>query len=371
MSRPDCLRSRVNLLALGVQVVLGVGVLGGTASAQNLEQSFYTSLYPSNGPFHGEFDVPRFDPSLGTLVEARIMLTPHFGASMRAENTDTFAPQTVTLLFSGLAELTREGQTLAMGSSSGYVSQFLLPFDGTIDFNGISGMTQDLHDDQETTVSILPSSPEFAAFLGQAGSPTTAHYMVDGILDPECEPIGNPVILFEARASIGPEVTITYVYSTSGATFCAGDGSGGGCPCSNAGAAGHGCASPFALNGVLLAGSGDASVSQDTLTLTLTDLPHATMLVLMQADGGSAAGKPFGAGLRCVTGTMLRIKTFAAGTSAAVGAGNGSGLSISALGLIPPMGGTRYYQAAYREGPGACNAAPLNFSNGWRVAWRP
>jgi hypothetical protein len=374
MKSPLALRPCVRLVALGF---CGAALLGGALHAQNLEQSFYTALYPSDAPFKGALDVPLFDPSLGTLVEARIVMTPHFSASLRAENTDTFAPQTVTLLFAGGVQLTREGHVLAMGTSGGYVSQFLMPFDGTVDYAGASGMMQVIHDDQDTTVSIPPSSPEFAAFIGQPGAGgqggggATAHFDVDGVLDPECEPVGNPVIVFEARTSIGPEITITYVYSTSGATFCAGDGSGNACPCSNAGASGHGCSSPFALNGALLTGSGDASVSADSLALTLTDLPHATMMVLMQGEGGSFSGTPFGAGLRCVSGAMIRIKTMAAGTSAVIGAGNGSGRTISAAGLVPPTGGTRYYQAAYREGPGACHSAGLNFSNGWRVAWRP
>ncbi len=371
MNRPFVLRSCVRLLAPGL---FSVALLGGAASAQSLEQSFYTSLYPSDAPFKAGFDVPRFDPTLGTLVEARIELTPHFCATLRAENTDTFAPETVTLLFAGAAQLSREGHSLATATAGGYVSQFLMPFDGTIDFAGSSGMMQIIHGDLDTTVSILPSSPEFDGFIAQPGSAgpgsAIAHFDVDGILDPECEPIGNPVIVFDARASVGPEITITYVYSASGATFCAGDGSGSGCPCSNAGVTGHGCASPYALNGVLLTGSGDASVAADTLTLTLTDLPHATVLVLMQSDGGHYAGMPFGAGLRCVTGTVVRIKTMSADTSTSIGAGNG-GTPISVSGQLPATGGTRFYQAAYREGPGACNAAPLNFSNGWRVAWRP
>jgi hypothetical protein len=342
----------------------------GAVRAQNLEQSFYTKLYPSDGPFRVGLDVPHFDPSLGTLVEARIAITPHFGAAMRSENTDTFAPETVTMLFAGSVTLTRDGTTLAAGTSGGYVSQYLLPYDGTLDFAGTSGMTQSLHDDQETTASILPSSPEFAAFIGQMGSTTPEHFEVGAALDPECEPFGNPSVVFEARTTTGPEVTITYVYSPSGAAFCSGDGAGSACPCSNLGVGGHGCSSPWAPNGVLLTGSGDASVAADSLTLTVSDLPQATMMVLLQSDGGSYTGMPFGAGLRCVSGSMIRIKTLAVGTTATIGAGNGT-TSISLAGSIPASGGTRFYQAAYREGPGACNAAPINFSNGWRVAWRP
>jgi hypothetical protein len=289
---------------------------------------------------------------------------------LRAENTDTFSPETVTLLFAGTVAVTRAGTALAMGTTSGYVSHFLLPFDGILDFAGNSGMTQNTQDNQQTTVSILPTSPEFAAFVGQAGSTKPMHLQVEAVLDPECEPYGNPLIVFESRTTTAPEVQITYVYALSGATFCPGDGTGTACPCSNSGLSGHGCSSPWTPNGALLSGSGDASVAGDSLALTLSDLPHATMLVLTQSDGSSMSGTPFGAGLRCTTGNTLRIKTFAVGTTALIGAGNGKS-SISVAGGIPAGGATRYYQAAYREGPGACNAASINFSNGWRVSWRP
>jgi hypothetical protein len=196
------------------------------------------------------------------------------------------------------------------------------------------------------------------------------HLDVDATLDPECDPFGNPLIVFESRAATGSEITITYVYSTSGATFCAGDGSASACPCNNSGSPGHGCSSSSVPNGVLMTGSGDASVANDSLALTVTDLPPATVVLLVQSDAGSMSGVPFGAGLRCTAGNMLRIKTFAASTTALIGAGNG-GIPISVAGAIPATGATRYYQVAFREGPGACNAAPINFSNGWRVSWRP
>jgi hypothetical protein len=367
MSRPvlpPCLFATVRIGFFATALIAGV------TRAQNLEQSFYTALYPANGPYQVGLDVPQFDPALGTLVEARISVTPHFGSTLRAENTDTFAPQTVTLLFAGTVMVSRNGSMLAAASTGGYVSQFLLPFDGTVDFSGNSGMSQSLNDDQGSTVSIHPDSPQFAGFLAQFGSTKAMHLQVEAVLDPECDPYGNPAIVFESRTATAPEITVTYVYSTSGAAFCPGDGTASTCPCSNPGQAGHGCASPSAPSGALLMGTGDASVSADTLGFTLTDLPQATMLVLLQTDASSTSGAPFGAGLRCVTGNTIRIKALAVGTSAQIGAGTGNS-PISVVGRIPATGATYYYQAAFREGQGACNGAPINFTNGWRVAWRP
>jgi hypothetical protein len=362
MSRPDRLLSCTSFLA--------VCLLIGSARGQNLEQSFYATVEPSAAPFHAQIDVPHFDPSLGTLIEARIVLTPHFVAFMKSENTDTTSPATVTLLFAGGLALNRGGSALANATSGGYVSQFLLPFDGSLDFTGVSGLSQNVHDDLTTTVSILPSSPEFDAFVGLPGGGQPEHLELNGALDPQCEPIGNPMLVFESRTAMGPEVTITYVYSTSGSSYCPGDGSATACPCGNSGLAGHGCSSPGTVNGALLSGTGDAALSGDTLTLTATDLPQSTQLILMQSETGMYQGAPFGAGVRCVTGTMVRIAAFSAGTSTTFGPSHGDP-SISVAGSIPPGGGTRYYQVSYREPPGACNGSAINFTNGWRVAWRP
>lgn len=370
MLRPAPPRScRVGLRHCAIAVTFQFGLLAVAARAQTLEKTYTVTAAPSGVASVSALELPLFDPTLGTLMEARISLTANFAATLDAENTDTTSPFAVTLLCAPSISLTSNGAALVTAHANEYVSRYLMPFDGTIDYGGPSGMFQSVEDCAPATASFEPSSPEFAAFIASPGSNAgTFGLDIEALL--ECEPFGNPAIEFHARGAAAPQVSVTYAYSTTGVGYCAGDGTGGGCPCGNLGLAGHGCASPATLSGARLDATGDPSVSIDTFMLRVSDLPASTVIVLLQGDTGMSQGTPFGAGIHCVGGSVLRLATRLAARSITVG-GKSSGVSISVAGAIPPAGGTRYYQVAYREGQGACNGAPVNFSNGWRVAWRP
>jgi hypothetical protein len=152
--------------------------------------------------------------------------------------------------------------------------------------------------------------------------------------------------------------------------MCAGDGSGTACPCGNSGAAGNGCASSVSASGAHLAGSGNASVTADTLVITGSGMPATATCLYFQgtADVAAGAGAVFGDGLRCAGGTVIRLasKTNAGGASQYPGGGDPS---ISVKGAIPTEGGTRIYQAWYRNAGAFCTSSTFNLTNGLRVAW--
>jgi hypothetical protein len=276
----------------------------------------------------------------------------------------------VTLTFASAVALNSQDGCLVIGVSNGYVSQYLMPFDGTIDYTGPSGMSQTVQDDQPTTASIQSSSRQFERFIGPIGGGGTIPLEVDITAFPQCEPFGDPSIVFTSRVAAGPEIAVTYFYTTHGAPFCAGDGSAGVCPCGSYGFAGHGCSSIGTLRGAMLEASGEPSVSADTFSFLASDLPKDTVVALVQGSASVVGAAPFGAGLRCVSGDLLRITTKLADTSAILGGVSGD-VPISYAGAIPASGGTRYYQVVFRDAPSTCNASTVNFTNGWRVAWRP
>jgi hypothetical protein len=154
--------------------------------------------------------------------------------------------------------------------------------------------------------------------------------------------------------------------------FCAGDGSAAPCPCGNVGAPGHGCDNSFATGGGLLVPSGTPSVSADSLTMTVTDLPATTTALLYQGTIPLHAGNgaAFGDGVRCAGGyvTRIRSKTAVAG-SMAFGAGTGDP-PISVTGAVPFVGGSRWYQVWYRNSATFCTSAPFNLTNGVGVTWQ-
>ena len=162
-----------------------------------------------------------------------------------------------------------------------------------------------------------------------------------------------------------------------GVLICFGDGSGAPCPCSNTGAAGHGCQNSVSTGGARLDSSGSASLANDTLLLSAAgELPMALSIVFQ----GSAEIPPasFGDGLRCAGGTIKRlyVRNAVAGAVAAPQAGDASISSRSAaLGDVLHSGATRIYQTYYRDPHLAFCPAPAgdawNVSNAVRIAWLP
>ena len=87
----------------------------------------------------------------------------------------------------------------------------------------------------------------------------------------------------------------------------------------------------------------------------------------LQTAGG--AGTVFGDGLRCASGSVIRLatKTNVNGASQYPEPGD---QSVSVRGLIPLGGGvTRTYQAWYRNAAAFCNPETFNLTNAVRVDW--
>lgn len=156
-------------------------------------------------------------------------------------------------------------------------------------------------------------------------------------------------------------------------SYCYGDGSGTACPCGNAGVSGRGCASSVSAIGALLVASGQASVAADTLVLTAYGMPSASVLYFQgTAQAGAGVGTAFGDGLRCASGTIIRLgsKNNIGGISYYPNTGTGD-VPIAIKGLVPLTGGTRTYQAWYRNAAVFCTASTFNLTNGMSVQWGP
>jgi len=156
----------------------------------------------------------------------------------------------------------------------------------------------------------------------------------------------------------------------TGTGFCSGDGSGTACPCANSGGPGRGCAHSQNPFGARLRAFGAASVSADTLTISGDGLPASTSALFFQGDAAAGAGTVFGDGLRCATGTIVRLGSRTAlGGAVAFGAGIAGDPSVSAAGLVPPGGGSRTYQIWFRNAAAFCSSATFNTTNGVSIVW--
>jgi hypothetical protein len=165
-------------------------------------------------------------------------------------------------------------------------------------------------------------------------------------------------------------VWATFTVGTPAVVYCSGDGTGTACPCGNSGAAGNGCASSVAAGGAHLQGSGGASISSDTFVLNGSNMPNSSALYYQGTVRTAAgAGAVFGDGLRCASGTVIRLgtKTNANGASSYPGAGNAP---ISVKGANS-AGDVRDYQAWYRNAATFCTPSTFNLTNGLEITWLP
>ncbi len=86
----------------------------------------------------------------------------------------------------------------------------------------------------------------------------------------------------------------------------------------------------------------------------------------------SAPGTPYGDGLRCVSGLVIRLgNTFSAGGESAWPQAGAAPIHVG--GAIPAAGAaTRHYQAWYRDvAAGYCTPNRFNLTNGVSVVWVP
>jgi len=146
--------------------------------------------------------------------------------------------------------------------------------------------------------------------------------------------------------------------------YCFGDGTGSACPCANNGTAGNGCANSLVAAGGNLSSTGNPSIGADTFVLQGSGMPNSSALYF---QGTSQISAPFGDGLRCVGGTVIRLGT-KANSAGASSYPVGADQSISVRGQNV-AGNVREYQVWYRNAAAFCTPSTFNLTNGLEATW--
>lgn len=247
------------------------------------------------------------------------------------------------------------------------------------------------HDDGSGSGSALYAGGEFAAMGGvPAGGVArwngTSWSALGGSSSTMPAITARAFATFEDGTGVGPALFVGGSFTTVGdvpalniarwtgcgsvgEALCAGDGSGTACPCGNASAVGEerGCLHVFG-QGARLRSNGVPSVLQDSLVLRGDDMTPSSTCLYFQgtqaANGG--AGAAFGDGLRCASGTVVRlgVRTNVLGASTWPSAGDPP---LSSHGIAP--GSARVYQVWYRSAAPFCTPSTFNWTNGLRVVW--
>jgi hypothetical protein len=191
-----------------------------------------------------------------------------------------------------------------------------------------------------------------------------ADFTGDGIVDVAAI-VGLP------PSGIGTAVAIVEggLPQSSFTSFCSGDGSGTACPCGNSSSSGSGCANSTGM-GARLTAVGHAGLANDTLALSGSQMPNSSALYFQGTTRtANGAGNVFGDGLRCASGSIIRLGT-------RINTGGGSSYpsagspSVSVKGAIGAPG-ARTYQVWYRNAAAFCTPSTFNLSNGLEVTWTP
>lgn len=160
-----------------------------------------------------------------------------------------------------------------------------------------------------------------------------------------------------------------------GVPYCTGDGLDPlvtiACPCFNFGAAGNGCASSFNSNGA-------------HLTAAFAPVPGGVQLqgsrmnatgncIFLKGNANNPGGLPFGDGIFCLTGSLVRLRTkpLVGGAAALPDALDPPTFTLSGAGGTPVGSGlTAYYGVYYRNAAVAfCPPHTFNISNGYQITW--
>lgn len=155
--------------------------------------------------------------------------------------------------------------------------------------------------------------------------------------------------------------------------FCLGD-PGAPCPCANNSFAGtfSGCKHSLGYGGIIRAHN-IWSYSCDTLKVHVLALPTTTPVLFFHgtAKVNFGVGAPFGDGLRCVGGTVIRVATRTTSNGAVFYPDTGEAAITQRVPVTGP-GYISYFQAWYRNAdPTFCTSATYNLTNATGVTWVP
>ncbi|MCB9913992.1 MAG: hypothetical protein H6828_02445 [Planctomycetes bacterium] len=150
---------------------------------------------------------------------------------------------------------------------------------------------------------------------------------------------------------------------SAGTQYCQGVS----CPCGNDSDGSNGfagCGNGVTTGGASLDGSGNPSVSNDTVVLTANGLQPNQPGLFFRADNAvnGGAGILFGDGLRCAGGNIVRL---------GVVPSNGSGVASTTGSISAGLGAgdVKRYQYWYRNPANSPCGASFNLTNGFEVTW--
>lgn len=359
---------RTNALLTSLALAASVTALGSQANAQQVQtQCFTANVTLQSTNWNNTMTFPKFDPAVGHLVGIDFTLSASALGSIKVESLDA-APSVVTTNLQAQITLTRPDlSVIVVTLPTATFTDNLAAFDGTIDFAGASGTTHaNITASDSDSVSSPPPASDLVLFQGPAFAPGTISLPVGAAGTSSGSGAGNLVQIFNTSADAS--CTVCYRYLPRIWDYCHGDGSQNGgldCPCNNnnPGIPG-GCINQFGAAGLLVA-TGFPLISNDTFTLTMTNIPPSGEAWFFQGQQRSE-GVLDGHGIRCLRGPVLRMQKV--GISGNVVPAPGFPPLSVQYGYAP--GDVVQYQGYFRQPNDVCGG-PINYTNAVQAIWGP
>jgi hypothetical protein len=349
------------------------------AGSQATGVSVTSSIGPSQPPWiNMALSVPQFQPVAGQrLIQADVVLMGGVSGQVRVENLSSSNGCTSTWCLGASLQITlpvpMSPVDLAVHQCG---SDTLAAFDGTLDYAGTSGFTHNVPLSFQTdTVTITDPAVLASVFTG-SGEVNFTSSALDTSTHQGCG--SSAVIFINESVAI---VNVVYTYCSAGVTMCVpGEFGTMACPCGNPQSppgASKGCNNSSSTGGAVLSSGGASILSADTVVFTTSgEKPTATSIVL-QGSASNNGGSTFGAGVRCASGTLVRLYTKTASNGSLVAPGPGDptvSARSAALGDTIVAGQPRWYMVYYRDPnvPIVClSSASFNATQGQVVTWQP
>jgi hypothetical protein len=188
-------------------ILFGSFLLPPHQAAEAATISYTDSTGLANNNWSKFFNITKFNSSLGTLQSVEFTLGGHFEGRARGENESDEATSTVSIKFDGTITLYRPDNTVLVVTTPTDTRKHLLTtFDGTLDFAGSSGYTDNMSgSDSDSFTTAAPTDLVLFTGTGNIVLPVSS-------LDDWLVSISGGDVLHSETSKASATVTVKYTY---------------------------------------------------------------------------------------------------------------------------------------------------------------
>lgn len=193
------------------KVMLSVfaAILAPINAVQATTLTYESSIDPTITNFDKQITLPKFDSSLGKLKSVLFELSGNVQGSVELENRDAQAALVTGNLAAEISLKSEDSldSLLLVTLPSALVEQQLNSYDGTLDFDGESGITLAGISNTKKESAVFTTTADLTPFVGDG----SLNLLVQAIGNSKATGAGNFVAGFETYAGANVAVSYTYV----------------------------------------------------------------------------------------------------------------------------------------------------------------